>query len=76
MWCGRTCIWLLILAATSVVQEDIYPRNTVDCEHWHNTPSDFGAGLMTVQRIGGIASGNVANGPNRCQVGIASASIE
>jgi hypothetical protein len=64
MWCGRTCIWLLILAAAAVGQEDIYPRNAVHCEHCHNTPSDFGAGLMTVQRIGGVGSEKVANKRN------------
>jgi hypothetical protein len=46
------CLSLLTLTAGSFAQSSPYPHNAVSCERCHSVPTEFGASVMTVQRVG------------------------
>ncbi len=46
------CFVLLLTAVGSFAQSSPYPHNAVSCERCHSVPTEFGASVMTVQRVG------------------------
>jgi CxxC motif-containing protein (DUF1111 family) len=51
------CLLLSVLRPATLGQSGAYPHNAVSCERCHSIPSNFGAGSMTIERVGSLLDG-------------------
>jgi CxxC motif-containing protein (DUF1111 family) len=60
---GAMALYLSLLVAAAVGQDNPYPHNAVSCERCHSAPNKFGSSAMTVQRTGFLIEGNFILAP-------------
>jgi hypothetical protein len=56
-------LYLSLLVAAAVGQDNPYPHNAVSCERCHSAPNKFGSSAVTVQRTGFLIEGNFILAP-------------